>query len=106
MRGQSGTRRQRKKEEEKEQMERWHGRDGKKRGPRVELTELTKAAASKAAMVLKTDGIKPSAAAVIARCPRATLNPDTGKAFDEMLISNDPQTNLTCPCTNIYSHVC
>jgi hypothetical protein len=57
-----------------------------KPGPKPKFTEHKKLAVSRAAMSLKMQGVEPTAAAVVARCPRAATNPDTGKAFDEKLI--------------------
>ena len=59
---------------------------GGKPGPKVVFSEQKKIAISKAAMAMKAEGHEPTAAAVIARCPKASLNPNTGKAFDEKLI--------------------
>ena len=41
---------------------------------------------SNAAMSLKKAGVEPTASAVIARCPVASTNPDTGNAFGNKLI--------------------
>ena len=61
--------------------------EGEKRGPKVVFTEQKKTAISKAAMALKKTGVEPTVAGVIARCPSAAINPNTGKAFDEKLIA-------------------
>ena len=57
-----------------------------KPGPKPKFTEQKKNAVAKAAMAMKQEGWEPTAAGVVARCPKASLNPDTGKAFDEKLI--------------------
>ena len=36
---------------------------------------------AKSAMVLKRSGVEPSVVKVIAQCPKATTNPDTGLSF-------------------------
>ena len=56
-------------------------------GPKVVFTEKKRTAISKAAMALKRTGTEPTVAGVVARCPSASINPKTGKAFDEKLIT-------------------
>jgi hypothetical protein len=60
--------------------------NAQKPGPKKKFTEAKQNAVARAAMALKEGGIEPTAATVIARCPNAAINPDTGKAFDEKLV--------------------
>ena len=68
----------------------WHpgksSESAQKPGPKPKFTERMKIAISSAAMSLKRAGVEPTASAVIARCPVASTNPDTGNAFGNKLI--------------------
>ena len=84
----------------------WHpgkaGESAKRPGPKPKLTEQKKVALGNAAMALKKQGYEPTAGAVIARCPKAAVNPDTGMAFDAKLIREVFRTkcydlNPDCP---------
>ena len=59
------------------------GKDtGKKRGPKVLLTEAKRRCIARSAMAAKeARGNEPSVSAVIKTCPAATLKPNTGKPF-------------------------
>ena len=56
---------------------------GEKRGPKRILTSANVANIVSAAKRLKTAGDEPTYAAVVAACPKATLNPKTGLPVDK-----------------------
>ena len=58
----------------------------KKPGPKPLLTEAKKLLNARSAMALKEGGEEPSVAAVIQRCPKATLNPETDEPFTDKYI--------------------
>ena len=60
--------------------------DGKP-GPKMKFTEKKQQAVAKAAMALKNRGYEPTVAAVVAECPSAAINPDTGLPWDKKLIA-------------------
>ena len=71
-----------------------------KRGPKRILTGAKAGAIVSAAKRLKSQGTEPTYAAVVAACPRATLNPDTGSPvkkdrvyalFREACYDDDPE---------------
>ena len=63
----------------------WHPGKGvgeaKTPGPRPRFTAAKKAQVAASAMVLKAAGMEPTAELVVARCPKAAENPDTGAPF-------------------------
>ena len=74
--------------------------EAQKRGPKRKFTVQKQMAIAKSAMALKAAGEEPTVDAVRARCPTASINPDTGNVFDDKLIlevfrtrcyDNDPE---------------
>ena len=53
--------------------------------PKV-ISPIQESALAKSAMTLKTKGIVPSAASIIAQCKKASLNPETGEPFTAKVI--------------------
>ena len=60
--------------------------EAQQRGPKRKFTVQKQMAIAKSAMALKAAGEEPTVDAVRARCPTASINPDTGNVFDDKLI--------------------
>lgn len=56
------------------------------RGPKVKFTLKKRRAVANCAMALKSSGIEPTVAKVVAQCPVATLNTVTGEPFSPQLV--------------------
>ena len=58
----------------------------KRPGPKPLLTESKKLAIARSAKALKSAGEEPSESAVVEKCPRAAINPDTNEPFTDKYI--------------------
>ena len=76
------------------------GQDAEKPGRKKVITKQQEATIAQSAMSLKRKGVEPTVSAVVAQCPAATLNPETGEAFTAKVIlevfktrcyDNDPE---------------
>ncbi len=74
--------------------------NAKKRGWKPLLTAHKKRCVAEAAMAEKREGKEPSAAGVITRAPRATLNPNTGEPFTAKYILRVFHTLCAAPSGN------
>ena len=61
--------------------------DAQKRGPKNKFSKAQKRIVANSAMALKRVGVEPTVANVMARCPRALTNPETGEAFTSPTIT-------------------